>query len=730
VHRLATEAALAGWVRNSLSGVELEVEGPEPQLRSFLDRLARDPPLPAHVEAVAVESLAPVRERGFQIHPSVIVGGAARPRLLPDLAPCADCRRELFDEAARRFRHPFASCTRCGPRFTIVRRLPYDRAHTSLADFPLCAACRAEYIDPADRRFHAQPISCPACGPSLVLTDAAGHVLGRSDAALRAAEEALRAGQIVALKGVGGFQLLVDARDQEAVNELRRRKRRPEKPFALLAASLEAARDIAVVSLEEAELLGSPAAPIVLLKARPSVVTSAVAPDRLTVGVMLPASPLHHLIAVDLGFPLVATSGNLAEEPLCFDNDEARARLRGIADLFLMHDRPIVRPIDDSVARVIDGRLQLLRAARGYAPLYVPIAFDGPPILATGGHQKNAVGLVARGTAVLSQHVGDLGSPLGEAASRRVAADLLALHDAAFDRVACDQHPDYASTRIAEELGRPLERVQHHLAHALAMKAEHAERGPLLAVIWDGTGAGPDGTVWGGEFLTHDGQRRWRRVAHLRTFRLPGGDAAARETFRAAAGLLAELGLPPRPPADWSASDAEVLRRMLAHGLLAPRTSSAGRLFDGVASLLGLCQRQSYEGQAASRLEQAVPHGACAEPYPIAVETRHPAIIDWAPLVCAILAALDDAVSVENIAARFHETLALAIDEVARVIGQPTVLLGGGCFQNRVLTERTCARLRASGFAVRIAGRVPPNDGGLALGQLIAAAMGHVLEED
>jgi len=730
VYRLATEHQLAGWVRNTSAGVEIEVEGEPPVVARFVERLSVEPPALARVESVTVAELSPLGERGFAIRASDPAARAdACALVLPDLATCDECVREIFDPAARRFRYPFTNCTRCGPRFSIVRRLPYDRPHTTMAGFAMCEACRAEYDDPADRRFHAQPIACPRCGPTLVLRAGDGRVIATADEALRAACDAIRAGRIVAIKGLGGFQLVVRARDAEAVATLRARKHRPHKPFAVMVGSLAAARALVRIADAEAALLASPAAPIVLADAIADAVAPGVAPDQRTLGIMLPTTPLHHLLVAELAAPIVATSGNRSEEPICVDDDEARARLGDIADLFLGHDRPIARATDDSVARVVDGQVQTLRAGRGLAPLVVDLPAATRGALALGPHLKNTVAVAVRGRAIASGHVGDLDHPLAVDACRRATADLAAMWDVAPERVACDAHPEYTSTRLAEAQGLPVVRVQHHLAHALAIVADRGLTGPLCAVVWDGTGAGPDGTVWGGEVLVTSGDRAWRRLAHLRRFRMLGGDAAARDAFRAAAALLHELDLPWTPPAELGAAAAQVIATMLARGVNAPWTSSAGRLFDGIASLLGLCQRQTYEGQAAIRLEARVDRGSL-DPYPIALVDcgAAPTVIDWAPLVRAVIADRDAGVAIAQIAARVHDGLAAAIADVARRAGAHQVVLGGGCFQNRVLTERACARLRAAGHAPFVAARVPPNDGGIALGQLVAAVDHHVLE--
>ncbi|MDQ7849365.1 MAG: carbamoyltransferase HypF [Armatimonadota bacterium] len=738
VYRLATETGLAGWVSNTTQGVFIEVEGPQEALRAFLRRVQRERPPRAAVVSLDAVYLDAVGFVGFQIREST-VEGARTVAVLPDIATCPDCLRELFDPRDRRYRYPFINCTNCGPRFSIIENLPYDRPNTTMRGFAMCPACRAEYDDPLDRRFHAQPIACPVCGPHLALWDERGRVLAVREAALQEAAAALRRGAIVALKGLGGFQLLVDARSEEAVQRLRHRKRREEKPFALLYPSLQAARRDCLVSGEEAALLVSPEAPIVLLRRRAGAsVAAAVAPGNPFLGVMLPYSPLHHLLMTELGFPVVATSGNLAEEPIVTDEREALDRLSGIADLFLVHDRPIARHVDDSVARVVLGRPLLLRRARGYAPLPVtlrgPAAGDGT-LLAVGGHLKNTVALAVGEQVFISQHIGTLETAPAYEAFIRVIADFSRLYQAPPRVVACDAHPDYLSTQHAERWGLPLLRVQHHHAHVLACMAEHELDGPVLGVAWDGSGDGMDGTVWGGEFLlvTAEG---FSRVASFRRFPLPGGEQAVREPRRTAVGLLhAAFGDPAlemvhlAPVASFSAAQRQVLRQMLARGVNSPACSSVGRLFDAMAALLGIRQRCSFEGQAAMELEFLLDGVTTREAYPLPVTESADAagrllfLLDWEPMVRAVLDDQGGGSPAGLISARFHNALVEATLAVARRIGEERVLLTGGCFQNAYLLERAVRRLRGEGFRPYWHQRIPPNDGGLSLGQVVGARL-------
>ncbi|MCS6912134.1 MAG: carbamoyltransferase HypF [Myxococcota bacterium] len=718
--RLARDLGVVGFVSNTPQGVLLEAEGPEAALELFL-RQVRQPPPPGRVDGVEAVYLPPVGEQSFAIRDSGTVG-VATAHLLPDLAPCGACLRELLDPADRRYRYPFINCTACGPRFSILLGLPYDRERTTMRAFRMCRQCQAEYDDPMDRRFHAQPNACPACGPTLALWDSRGTVLCSGDAALLGAAAALRQGEVVAVLGVGGFHLMVDARSEEAVRRLRARKRRPDKPFALLYPDLAAVRQDCLTSPLEERLLSGADAPIVLLRRRPGSgrIATAVAPGLRELGVMLPPAPLHYLLMRELEFPVVATSGNLSEEPICTSGPEALRRLSGMADRLLVHDRPIARPIDDSVVRVVAGRPLVLRRARGMAPLPVSVGRPLRPVLAVGAHLKSTVALARGDAVVLSQHLGDLGTPEAGAAFREAVSALLSIHGQTPAAVVHDLHPDYDSTRFAEATGLPRVAVQHHHAHVLSCLAEHGLGPPALGVAWDGMGLGSDGTLWGGEFLLIE-KEGFRRAAHLRTFPLPGGDQAAREPRRAALGLLHELGHPPESGL-FSEAELRLLGALLKRGRAGPRTSSAGRLFDAVASLCGVRQRATYEAQAALELEHMLPEEEVIESYPVALHAANPIVVDWGPLVEALLADRTRGVPPALLAARFHNALVEAIVAVARHLGQRRVVLTGGCFQNRYLTERAVRRLKEEGYEPIWHLHVPPGDGGIALGQVLAAA--------
>jgi hydrogenase maturation protein HypF len=729
VFRLAEARGLTGWVRNRPEGVELEVQGSEGLAADFLRALEAEVPPPARVERLAWEVVAEVAgEAAFEIRGSG-AGEAVRPVVPPDLATCPECAREVAAPGGRRHRYPFTNCTFCGPRYSIIEGLPYDRPRTAMKGFPLCSDCAREYGDPRDRRFHAQPVACPACGPHLRLVGADGSIQGEREAALQGAAEALRAGGILALKGLGGYQLLTDATSDAALARLRQRKHREEKPFAVMFPDLPSLQAACEAGEAEVALLRGPEAPILLLRRRPrAAVSEAVAPGNPRLGAFLPYTPLHRLLLEAIGGPVVCTSGNLSDEPMAFGDDEARLRLGGLADALLVHDRPILRPVDDSVLRLDADGPTLLRRARGYAPLAVPLGDGGPPVLALGAHQKSTVALLASGQAVLSQHLGDLGSAEGADLLARTVADLLAFFRVRPERLACDLHPDYASTRLAERLATewqvPLVRVQHHHAHGAACAGEHDLRGPVLALAWDGTGLGTDGTIWGGEALVVDGAT-FHRAGHLRPFPLPGGEAAARDPRRSALGLLAATvgggALPEGSGTAFEAGELGVLQAMLARDLNCPRTSSLGRLFDAVAALAGVHARPGFEGQAAMALEFAAERAAPDRVYGWAFSGGEALVADPAPLVAELLRDRRAAVGPEVLARRFHAALADLALAWARHAGLRDVVLAGGCFQNALLTTLVTARLSEAGFRVHRHRRFPPNDGSIALGQAAVA---------
>ena len=739
VYRLALELGLPGWVLNSLQGVTIEVEGDPATLQAFVHGLEHDKPALSTISSLQTTVLDPVGFTDFEIRHSDDRSGAAGALILPDLATCPDCLAEVLDPANRRHCYPFTNCTNCGPRFSIIQGLPYDRPLTTMRGFTMCPECQHEYENPLDRRFHAQPNACSVCGPHLELWSPEGDVLADRDEALRRATQALREGQIVAMKGLGGFHLLVDARTEAAVVRLRERKRREEKPLALMFPHLQQVREVCEVEPTAERLLVSPQTPIVLLKRiGDGQVAPSVAPGNPFLGVMVPYTPLHHLLLADLQFPIVATSGNISDEPICTDEHKALQRLAGLADLFLVHDRPIARHVDDSVVRVIEGRPLMIRRARGYAPLPVPLPQEAPPILAVGAHQKNNTAFAIGKSAFISQHIGDLETAPALEAFRRVSRELPELYGMQPELVVSDLHPDYLSTQYAKQMGLPLLQVQHHVAHVLSCMAENELQGPVLGFAWDGSGYGGDGTVWGGETLLVDGGVE--RVAHLRLFPLPGGEKAVKQPRRVALGILYELygdeafrmdGL--APVQSFTPGEADVMRQMLAKGLNTPRTSSMGRLFDAVAALAGLRQQVNFEGQAATELEFLLDGVETDEAYPLTLgETRAgclaagltgtpPVVLDWQPLIEAVLADVRAGTPTGLISARFHNALAEAIVALAQRFEQDRIVLTGGCFQNRYLTERTIQLARAAGLKPYWHQNVPPNDGGISLGQIIYA---------
>ena len=714
VYRLATEMSLTGWVLNSSSGLVVEVEGTPEELRRFEQRIEAERPKASVVTARESAWLPAQGFTEFEIHHSDI-DSVKSVNVLPDLATCTDCRNELFDPANRRFQYPFTNCTNCGPRYTIIVDIPYDRPNTTMREFMLCPACREEYENPANRRFHAQPNACPVCGPKL-------------DGAIADTATALRRGEIVALKGIGGFQLLCDARQPAAVARLRQRKHREEKPFALMMPSLEMAREYCEMSSAEVELLESQAAPIVLLQPKSGTdIAWNVAHCSPYLGIMLPYSPLHHLLMRECPFPLIATSGNRSDEPIAIANDEAAIRLKDIADRFLMHNRPIVRSCDDSVVRLSRGRAGILRRARGYAPLGIRVSRSVAPVLAVGGHLKNTVAIGVGQDVFLSQHIGDLETLEARHAFERAIDDLCRLYSFKPEAVVCDLHPDYASTRWAEDSGLPVIRVQHHQAHVAACAAENHVGSPYLGVSWDGTGYGLDGAIWGGEFFRVE-NNQYERIAHLRPFNLPGGDAAVREGWRSAASLLFEVSggteygdRLPRLSGERSSTAGQLqlgmtkqVRHMLERKVNAVPTTSVGRLFDAVASITGLAQQNRFEGQAAMLLENEIGRLRTEEAYPFSSG-------DWSSSISAVVEDQRTGIPVSVIAARFHNALVNWIVEVAAHCGLKQVVLSGGVFQNRYLTERAAAMLEAKGFVVLTHRLVPPNDGGIALGQAVMA---------
>lgn len=723
VCRLARRFELRGWVRNRGGAVDIHAEGQAERLAEFVRALRAEAPPLARPETPIVAETAPWGPTEFRILDSE--GGQAGPIVIPpDHFVCSDCLREMADPAARRYRYPFTNCTQCGPRYTIIERLPYDRPHTAMAGFRLCPACRAEYEDPADRRYHAQPLACPRCGPTLEFRRLGATAPLGGEAALAACVQALRQGLIVAVKGIGGYHLMCDARSDIAVARLRERKRRPVKPLAVLIAEDwladgDALATIAAPDERERAWLRSPRRPIVIVAKSPtSALATAIAPRLAEVGLLLPYSPLHHLLAADFGGPLVATSANVSGEPVLTDADSVEQRLGQVADAFLHHDRPIRRPADDSVFRSLDGVPRPLRLGRGLAPvewrLKTPVS---RPTLALGADLKNTIALAVDDRVVISPHLGDLGAPHSLDIFEQIIADLCRLYAVAPERLVCDAHPGYFSSRWARGRPLPIRRVFHHHAHASAVFGEFDLDQPLLVFAWDGLGFGADGTLWGGEALLGvPGQ--WRRVASLRPFRLIGGDQASREPWRCALALCCESRR------SWPAAPAgsDLACQVWERGINCPRTSSVGRLFDAAAALLGLGATQSHEGEAAMALEALARTEGTGIDLPLAWDGEIWRV-DWEPLLALLL---DAARPIQERASGFHASLASAIarqaEHVRRVHGVERVGLGGGVFQNRRLTEQTLRLLADAGFQTYLPRRLPVNDAAISFGQIVECA--------
>jgi len=725
VYRLAHGLGLSGWVRNRGGEVEIHAEGPVEHLRQFGDALLLRAPPAAAPRLLEVREAPLECSDEFRIRPST-AAEELKVHVPLDLFTCDECAAELGDPTARRYRYPFINCTQCGPRYTLIRAMPYDRPNTTLDRFALCERCGTEYADPLDRRFHAQPLACPACGPTLYWRALASSVDGNA-AALAAALTALRDGQIVAVRGIGGYHLLCDAANEQAVIRLRARKARPAKPLAIMvpwcgADGLDYARRVVRLTALEAATLRDCVRPILLAPRTPQgALAESIAPASSDLGVMLPYSPLHHLLLADFGDALVATSGNVSGEPVLTEPQDAEARLAHVADGFLHHDRAIVRPADDPVVRMIGNTVRPLRLGRGTAPLELELLrYTTVPTLAVGAYSKTTVALAWGDRAVVSPHIGELASPRGREVFAQVAHDLQQLYGVRAQRIAHDAHPQFPSTRWARDSGLPTHAVWHHEAHAAAVAGEYPSAAPLLCFTWDGLGLGPDGTLWGGEALLGR-PGAWRRVASWRPFRLPGGERAAREPWRTALALHWESG------ASWPDGERQcdpLLRLAWERGLNCPPTTSVGRLFDAAAALLGACRYASHEGQAGLCMEALCHEPAMASVNPIALPLVRDAggvwRSDWAALLPMLKdTQLDPAVR----ARRFHATLAQALCAQARAVRDETgvvrIGLSGGVFQNRILSEQVLALLTAAGFDVLLPQRLPVNDAAISFGQLI-----------
>lgn len=735
VFNLARKLKLAGWVRNDMRGLFIEVEGGRNNVDHFLQQLRDAAPPVAEIRQIERMNVDPLGETEFRIAPSENSATIQpKPSVMPDLATCPSCLSEIQDSLNRRYRYPFTSCTLCGPRWSIIEAIPYDRPNTAMAAFPLCPACQQEYENPGDRRFHHQANACPACGPRLALWDRSGTTLATQEGAFQYAIAELKRGKIVALKGIGGFQLLVDAGNEHAVRTLRNRKQRPSKPFALLCADLDHVAQFCSTTRPERELLQSSAAPIVLMTKKTGLsLAESIAPGNPYLGIMLPCSVLHHLLIKDFGGALICTSGNLSGDPICKNNKEALDRLHHIADLFLVHDRTVVRALDDSVAQVVAGETMLLRRARGYAPkpLEVKTEHYAPAVLAVGAHIKNTVALSLpdgknNAEIILSAHLGDLDAPNTRDAFKNRISNYMELYRLQPQLLLHDLHPDYYSSQFADSLPYRQLAVQHHWAHIAACMAEHQIERQVLGVAWDGIGLGDNGGAWGGEFILAN-RNHYRRIGHLLPFPLPGGDKAALDVRRAMLGAMyvAVEGdtktlsriLPKRI---FKKSEKQTFISMIKTSLNTVDTTSAGRLFDAVSCLLGLCGYNSFEGEAAMMLQFAAESGNDDTALSLPIKTAGSCeIIDWRPLVLQIVEGRRNGTSTADLARLFHQTMVKAIVEFVVIRQADTVVLTGGCFQNRLLLQHTLDALRHHHVKTYWPQMIPANDGGVAFGQAV-----------
>ena len=730
IYRIATRHSLAGFVQNRSDGVIVEVEGPEESIASFIAGVNEELPPLADVSDISRKEIAVRNDKVFRISESE-TGGLGKVHITPDIATCGECFKELFDPEDRRFRYPFINCTNCGPRMTIIKDIPYDRINTSMSCFPMCPLCRSEYENPVDRRFHAEPNACPACGPSLELLDKAGNALSEKDP-IRKTIALLLEGYVVAIKGLGGFHLAVDAANDEAVKRLRSRKFREEKPLAIMVKDIDVAARISRIGKEEDALLKSPQRPIVLAGKRESdMVSPAVAPGVSDLGIMLPYTPLHHMLLEKHFQALIMTSANQVDEPICIANRESIKRLKGIADYFLVHNRDILVRCDDSIATVSAGKKRMLRRSRGFAPKPVTLKKSYPEILALGPQMKTTLCILKGNFAFLSPHIGDMETPEARDFYRESLTLMQKIAECKPDIIACDLHPAYYTTKLAEDLpSSRIIRVQHHHAHIVSAMAENGIEGEVIGLAMDGTGYGLDGTVWGGEFLVAD-EANFIRIGHIMNYLLPGGEKAIREPWRIAVSLFKEaygnnwpdvaerLNIGPKK------NYYETMERVMTHRFNSPVTSSLGRLFDGIAAILGIRQNVTFEGQAAMELEAAAKSKAgIILPFDIP-ETDNVFCLDFTPMIRKIVDEIMAGRSRAEVAYSFHLTLSVAFSGVAEAIRRRTglnrVVLSGGCFQNRILTEKTIAGLEKAGFDIFFHDVLPTNDGCISLGQAVCA---------
>ncbi|MBX7046755.1 MAG: carbamoyltransferase HypF [Ignavibacteria bacterium] len=719
VYRLAKELNIKGWIVNSSEGVTIEAEGIEKNVNDFLLKLREEKPVNSSITSF---SFIDSSEKNFQLFEIRQSSNSQKKTalILPDIATCKDCEEEIFNPEDRRYLYPFTNCTNCGPRFSIIEAIPYDRANTTMREFEMCDKCKAEYENPLNRRFHAEPIACPDCGPRVTFYDNEKNLISERHDAIVKAAQFIRDGKIVALKGLGGFQLLADASNEKAIKTLRERKHREEKPLAMMFPSLENVKDFCEVNSEEEKLLGSAHAPIVLLRKKENnFIAKSIAPENNYYGVMLPYTPLHKILLEILDTPIAATSGNISDEPICIDNDEAFEKLGGIADYFLVHNRKIVRQVDDSVARIVKGKPFMIRRARGFAPYPVIIDSEVPPAIAAGGHLKNTVAISSGKNIFISQHIGDLDTKEAFGAFKKIIHDFQNLYDVKPETVISDLHPDYVSTKFAEKLDLNHFQVQHHYAHILSCIAENKIEGEVLGICWDGTGFGSDGNIWGGEFLKVN-EDKFERFAHLKYFPLPGGEKAIKEIWRTGVSLLSSVQTKEEVKNYYSKYDTNTILNLIEKEINSPLTSSMGRLFDGVSSIINLRQYSSFEGQAAMQLENIVDVNSDERyEFEIIKSQKNNFSIEWKNVIKEVFFDLNNGISKETISSKFHNALVDLILKVCNLSGMQQIALSGGCFQNKFLLEKSVDMLTNNGYKVHWQSEIPTNDGGISLGQMM-----------
>ncbi len=725
IYRLAIELGIKGWIINSSQGVFIEAEHDRQTLEKFLHKIDTDKPKNSYIQSFEHTWLDAEGFTDFVIRESREAGSKTA-LVLPDISICNDCIEEIFDPENRRYLYPFTNCTNCGPRFSIIKDLPYDRCNTTMGEFEMCDECKDEYTDPLNRRFHAEPTACPKCGPQVTLLDAKQTLVSQRNHAINDLVKFIKEGMIIAIKGIGGYQLICDAGNDNSIKELRLRKKRNEKPFALMFPDIESVKFECEVNENEKNILVSVEAPIVLLKKRKnikSVISNECAKNNPYLGVMLPYSPLHHILLKELSFAIVATSGNISDEPICISEVEAFEKLSSVADYFLTHNRSILRHVDDSIVRYAGNNEMIIRRARGYAPLPLVIKEIENTTLAVGGHLKNAIALNKGNNIFISQHIGDLENVESINAFKRVINDLENFYELKPERVICDLHPDYASIKYSELLGIPLYKVQHHYAHVLSCMAENELEGDVLGVSWDGTGYGTDGAIWGGEFIIPKG-KEFIRKGYFKPFRLPGGEQAIHDVWKTGFSLLydvyGEKATEQKNIEFLNYKEVNLIRQMLDKNINSPLTSSAGRLFDGVSAIIGLRNTVNFEAQAAMELEFATDDVKINDyfSYSIDEENDGTLVFNWHDVIRGIVEDIKNKISVGIISTKFHNSLVELIVQVSHKTGFKKIVLTGGCFLNKYLLERSVYRLNEEGFKVYTHQRVPSGDGGISLGQM------------